>query len=118
MALGNLRAIGPVTVDYRNPTLRWTSQPTSHGIRTCTISGTVTIAQGDTLAEMVANPGAQETIGGFTGVKEFIEMDGDSLASKEGEYLLMSFDLEVEHRLVFGGRVSFSLNAAYLGDMA
>ncbi len=117
MALGNLRAIGPIVVDYRNPALSWKSEPSTHGIRPCTISGTVLMAQGHALAELVANPDARTTIGGFTGVLEFIEMDGDALASCEGYYLLQSLDLNIDRQFVYGGRAPFTLAAAYLGDL-
>lgn len=118
MALGNLREIGPVVVDYRNPSLSWTAAPTSHGIQPCTISGTIPEAQGHTLRELCANPDAQVTKGGFTGVQEEIVMDGSMLGPLSGTYLLQTFEFTVDRQFVYGGRGAFTLSAVYLGDMA
>lgn len=118
MALGNLQEIGPVVVDYRNPSLNWTAAPTTHGIQPCTISGTIPVAEGHTLRELCANPDNQTTVGGFTGVQEEIVMTGDHLASLSGTYLLQSFDFNVDRQFVYGGRVGFTLAAVYLGDSA
>lgn len=118
MALGNLREIGPVTVDYRNPSLTWTAAPTTHGIQPCKIAGTIPTAQGHTLRELCANPFTQTTVGGFTGVQEEIVMDGDHLEPLSGTYLLQSFEFDVARDLVYGGRVAFTLSAVYLGDLA
>ena len=118
MALGNLREIGPVEVDYRNPSLNWTAAPTTHGIQPCTISGTILVAQGHTLRELCANPDNQTTVGGFTGVLDEIVMDGDHLAPLSGTYLLQSFNFDVDRPYVYAGRVAFTLTAVYLGDLA
>lgn len=112
MALGNLVSIGPIEVDYRNPGLRWLSNPTSY-IWPCRIEGTVLTAEGQALLELVGNPHANKaTIDGYTGVLESIEMTGDHLAPLSGPYLLSDFELSVVRQLVFGGRVAFSLAAA------
>ncbi len=118
MALGNLRAIGPIEVEYRNPALVWTSNPTNHGISTCSISGTVEIPHGHQLRELVDNPAARTAVHGHVGVLEWLDMDGDSLAPLAGYYLLESFALDVDRQYVYGGRVSFSLTAAYLGGLS
>jgi len=118
VVLGNLQAIGPVVVDYRNPSLSWTAAPTSKGIQPCRISGTVVMESGHTLRELCANPAAQVTKGGFTGVQEWIAMTGDALGPLTGDYLLQSFDFNPDRQFVYAGRVAFSLSAAYLGDQA
>ena len=115
--LGNLRTIGAIAVDYRNPSLSWTSSPTNHGVRSCSISGTIEMAKGHQLAELVNNPAAQTTVGPATGVLEWVAMDGDALVSLTGYYLLESFDLDIEHQYVFADRVGFTLKATYLGDV-
>jgi hypothetical protein len=116
MALGNLREIGPVTVDYRNPSLRWTAEPTNGGMQPCTISGTIPVAQGHTLRELCANEAARITKQGFSGVLEWIEMDGDHLAPLAGNYLLQRFDFDVDRAFVYGGRVAFTLTAVYIPE--
>lgn len=118
MTLGNIRAIGPVVVDYRNPSLRWTGNPTNGGVQPCTIGGSLTLAQAHSLRELINNPDAPPiTRHGFTGVQEFIECDGDAVGPLEGEYLLQGFDFEIDHSYVFGGRALFTMTAAYLGDL-
>ncbi len=116
--LGNLREIGPVAVDFRNPSLRWTSAPTTHGIRTCSIAGTVEMATGHTLSELVNNPAGQVTVGGFTGVQEELVFDGDAVGPLAGPYLILSFDLDIDRQFVYAGRVAFSMTAARLPDTA
>lgn len=116
--LGNLRSIGPVEVEFRNPSLRWTSTPNTHGIRTCSIGGTVEMADGHTLAELINNPAARITKGGFTGVLEYLVFDGDAVGPLQGYYLLQSFDLDIDRQYVYGGRVAFTMTAAFLGEVA
>jgi hypothetical protein len=115
--LGNLRSIEGILVDYRNPSLRWTGSPTNHGLRPCTISGTIQMAKGHQLEEMASSMADRVTVGEVTGVQVYIVMDGDALASKQGYYIMESFDLEIEHRFVFADRVSFTFSGAYMGDL-
>ncbi len=114
---GDLVSIGAVAVDYRRPNLTWTGGPTTHGIRGCRIGGLVEDAAADTLSELVNNPSAQVTVGGFTGVQEYLIFTG-TLAGKTGYYLLENFDESTEHSLMFTGFTAFSLTGAYLGDLA
>lgn len=113
---GDLVSIGALAVDYRRPNLKFTSAPTTHGIRGCSISGLVEDSAADTLSELVNNP-IQVTIGGFTGVQEWVIFSG-TLAGKTGYYLLENFDEETEHSMMFSGFTGFSLSGAYLGDLA
>lgn len=118
---GDLASIGAVTVDYRRPSLRWTSEPTTHGIRPGSLSGTVDLTAGLELSELAANQDDQTTVGGFTGVRVDVVFTGDVLSSFSGDYLLQSFNLEIEHQWMFGGPsgpTPFSLNWVYLGDLA
>lgn len=118
MTLGDLNAIGPVPVIYRDPKLSWTSTPTGHGIRSCSITGLIELAKAQELSELVNNPAAQVTIGPATGVLEWIDMDGDVVGPFEGWYLLESFELSVEHQYSFNGPTGptpFSLTCTYLG---
>lgn len=108
---GDLVSIGAVAVDYRRPNLRWTSAPTTHGIRGCSITGLVEDAAADTLSELVNNPGAVVTVGGFTGVLETLTFSG-TLAGKTGDYILQNFDQSTEHSMMFTGFTSFNLSAA------
>lgn len=118
---GRLLSIGAITVDYRRPNLKWSSTPTSRGIRSCSISGLVELSKAHQLSELVANPLLARTIAGFTGVLEWVVFDGDVLLPFTGYYLLQTFDINVERELMFGGLsgpIGFSLTAAYLGDLA
>lgn len=118
---GRLVSIGAVTVDYRRPSLKWTSAPTNKGIRPCSITGLVELSKALTLSELVANHALAITRGGFTGVQEWVVFDGDVLESFTGYYLLQTFDINIERELMFGGPTGptgFSLTAAYLGDVA
>lgn len=118
---GRLLSIGPVAVDYRRPSLKWTSNPSNKGVRECSISGLIPLDAVHELSELVASPAEFRTIGGYTGVLEWMEFDGDVLLTFTGYYLISSFDVNIERELMFGGPTgltAFSMSAAYLGDMA
>lgn len=115
MAAGNLRSIGPIAVAYRAPSLEWTSSPSAHGIRACSISGLVDLDKGQQLAELVANPETQRTVGEYTGALEYIDFDGDVVGPFKGWYLLESFQIKTTHEIAFTGYTEFALDAAYLG---
>lgn len=114
---GDLVSIGGLEVDYRRPNLKRSASPTTHGIRAYSISGLVEDAAVDTLSELVNNPSAQVTVGGFTGVQENVIFSG-ALAGRSGYYLLQDFDDTVEHSMMFTGFTEFSLTAFDLGDLA
>lgn len=114
-----LTSIGTVTLTQYEPSLSWTSEPTRHGIRRCTISGRCDWTDADELSELVANPARQQTIGGFTGVLEFVTFSDSLLSPKTGYYLLESFEQSASHEHSVGtAPVPFSISAAYLGDLA
>lgn len=118
---GGIRYIGPVAVDYRDPNVTWTSE-SINGIRSCSITGLVTWTQAQQLSELVNNPARRITVGGESGVLEYLDLDDFHIRSFKGWYLLQSFSgPEVEHRFSvqvdrMAGPVPFSLDAAYLGD--
>ncbi len=112
----DLVSIGAVAVDYRRPSVKFSGGPTTHGIRACSIDGLVEDAAADTLSELVNNPAAQVSVGGFTGVQEYLTFTG-TLAGKTGYYILENFDETTEHSMMFTGFTAFSLTGAYLGDL-
>lgn len=119
-ATGGLISIGAVTINHGDPTFSWSGGPTGHGIRRCTIGGSCTWQQADTLSELVANPDDRTTTAGITGVREYVVFGGVLLASKTGYYLLLDFDQSAEHRHSLRGvtgDVPFTLSAAFLGDL-
>lgn len=112
-----LIGIGSVVISHGDPKFSWTAAPTSHGIRSCTISGSCLWLQADALEELVANEDRQTTIAGRTGVLEFIEFGGALLANRTGHYLLEDFkkDAGHEHSLNgVSGDVPFTIIAAYV----
>lgn len=114
-----LTAIGPVTINHGDPSFSYSGGPTGHGIRTGSISGSASWAAVNTLSELVANPDAQTTIGGRTGVLEWLEFSDSLMGSKTGYYLLEDFTQDADHRASLTATdVGFTLSAAYLGDMA
>lgn len=119
---GTLVSIGSVPVDWRRPAIRPSSSPTSHGIRPVSLSGAFDIEAIEILGELFANEARQETVGGFTGVKEWWVFSGDVLGLFTGWYITMSFDPSYEREWFFGTRgtssfMPFSMTAAYLGDL-
>lgn len=118
MILGNLRAVGPLTLDFSHPTgLRWVGQSTNKGVQPCSITGSALTAQVHQLRIMIHNPGAQVTVVGFTGIVEQLVMDGDALSPLQGLYVLERCTLEVDRRILFGNRLAFQLDGAFLGDL-
>lgn len=119
---GSLLRIGPIPIydrgQHRNPSLRWTSNPGAHGIRTCVISGQAPRASVLQLGELVANADRRLTIAGFSGVLEFLSFDGELVGPFRGWYLLTSIDVAAERPWSITTYTPFSLQAAYLGDVA
>lgn len=110
-------------MDWRRPSFRLTSTPTTHGIRPCSLSGLFDLPAIQTLDEMCSNPARQETVGGFTGVKEWLIFTGDVLEMYTGYYVIVSFDPDYQREFFFGtvgtsAFMPFSMSAAYLGDVA
>lgn len=116
---GRLLSIGPVAVDYRRPSLRWSSNPANNGVRECSISGLVPEDDVHELSEMCASPAAFRTIAGYAGVLEWVVFDGASLLPYVGYYLISSFESTFERELMVATTAftAFSLAAAYFGDL-
>jgi hypothetical protein len=113
-----LVSVGPVAVAIHVPTFNEGAQPITHGITSFEVSGLMAWATARTLKEMVANPDGRQTVGGQTGVLEYLVFTGDEQEAITGYYLLQSFILGAAtytHRKI--GRTPFSLTAAYLGDL-
>lgn len=120
MSLGNLRRIGPLDVSYKDPGLSWTSQPGSSGVRGVSISGLVELHRAQQLSELVNNPARSVTVGGYTGVLEYLHFDGHVVSPFTGWYLLDQFSINIEHRYSFNGVTGptpFSLSGYHLGRL-
>lgn len=86
------------------------------GSRTVTIRGSLPLLQAHQLSELVANRARRMTIGGATGVLEYVSFDARVANQFIGWYLLEAFSFE-PYRV--GDQVrycDFSLSATYLGD--
>ena len=116
-----LISIGPVVVNHGDPKFTWDSNASQHGIMPASVSGSCLWYQAQTLLELVNNRDARSTVGGRTGVLEWIEYGGPLLANLSGYYLLDTFSLAPEHVHSLSGiegDVAFALSCHYLGDMA
>ena len=114
-----LVAIGPVTISHGNPSFATGASPTGHGIESVTISGTCSWDASKTLRELVKNPYNQTTKSGHTGVLEWLEYDDDLLDDLTGWYILKGFDRDADQQSSLTTTdVPFTLQAAYLGDVA
>lgn len=118
---GRLLSIGAVTVDYRRPSLKWSSNPANKGIRECSISGLVPEDAAHELSELCASPAEFRTMGGYSGVLQWVIFDGGSLLPFVGYYLISSFEANYDRELMVTTGpttfTAFSLSAAYFGDM-
>ena len=114
-----LVAIGPVAISHGNPQFGTAAAPTTHGIESVSISGSCSWSAVHTLRELVNNPAAQTTIGGYTGVLEWLEYDDDLLEPLTGYYLLERFNLDADQQDSLATTdAPFTIQAAFLGDMA
>lgn len=111
-----LTAIGAITLTHFDPQFSWSSTPTSRAGRGATISGMVEWTQADQLSELIANPNRQTTIGGVTGVLEFVNFSDSLLASKTGWYLLQDFEQSPSQKHSVGASpVPISISAVFIG---
>lgn len=111
----NLRWIGPITVDYRDPQIKWTGA--RNGIRPMQMTGLIELSAAKQLLAMSVEPSAQVMIAGFEGILEWIEFDGDIVGEFKGLYVIERVDLGVNHRFSLGGPdgyTPFSMDAALL----
>lgn len=114
-----LVSIGPVAISHGDPAFSSSGRPTGHGIRSRTIAGSCSWAAWHTLDELVANEDAQTTVGGRTGVQEWLEFDDEMLGNFTGYYLLEEWNGSADHKASLTTTdVPFTLTAAYLGDLA
>ena len=114
-----LVSIGAAAIDHGDPVYSWRSSPDSHGIRAASIGGSASWAAAKTLGELVANPTGRQTVGGFTGVLEYIVFDDSLLSDLTGYYLLQDFTISAgQQDSLTTTDVPFTLSAAYLGPLA
>lgn len=114
-----LVSIGPVSLFHGNPDFSWSAAPTSRSGQAASISGLTDWDEAHELRELIANPALQQTVGGSTGVLEWIEFDDDLLGPFTGYYLLTAFAMSpTQDSSVGGSPVAFSLSADFIGDGA
>lgn len=108
--------VGPVMTRPYNFKATRDSPSSVRGFRRLSFSGTLEIGLADAVEELVVNPSSRLTIGGETGVREYVESESPGLASINGWYLLTSFNstLSVDPLWPY---VDFTLQATYLGDV-
>jgi hypothetical protein len=110
-------AIGPIVTTPYNFKASRSSPSNVRGFRTLSFSGTLEIALVDQLDELIVNPAARTTIGGVSGVLEYVESSSAQLGTINGWCILTGFDstLSVDPIWPYG---EFSIQATYIGDMA
>jgi len=110
--------IGPVAMQPYNFLPQFNSTANVRGFRTGAFTGDVALAPAYALSELVANPAAYVTVGGATGVLEYVSSDNAMLTHFNGYYLLQSFDF-TPSRIGDDARFTgFALHAILLGDVA
>lgn len=122
--------IGPIVVDWFVPTLSVDATPAGKGLDSVTIEGTAAYPVVHSMRELIKNYQARQTIGGVTGILEYVEMECASLASWDGWYLLLGISMSTDRLRIEAAEsddptlgqgttatVPFSITAAYLGDM-
>jgi hypothetical protein len=112
--------LGPVAVpaEIGDPSFRWTSDPNANGLRGAAFSGSLFWPQVHQLGELVDNADRQVTIGGKTGVLEYVHFDDNYRGPVRGWYLFESFELgEADHAASTTGEVKFSLTCSLVGDV-
>lgn len=123
--------IGPIFIDWFTPTLTVDSSPMDKGTSSWKIGGAAPHLVVEELRELVENYHGRVTIGTETGVLEYVRFGCASLESRDGWYLLQGFNESIDKLhmdaidstdidLGHGDTavLSFSISAAYLGDMA
>lgn len=107
---------GPVEALHYNPS--YTQRAIVDGISDVQIGGALPLAEAQTLWELVNNKDNRTTIGGRTGVLEWIESPYPVIAPFNGWYLLQAMDF-TPYKFSNGTiAADFTLSCAYLGDMA
>lgn len=108
--------VGPIITRPYNFRCTRSSPSGVKGFRTVTFSGDVDQSVADALDELVVNPAARRTIGGQSGVPEYVESDSPGMPTISGMYLLTSFDstLSVDPIWPFA---NFTLQCILMGDL-
>lgn len=116
LAAVSLLRVGPITAAPYNFNISRSSPSNAKGFRTITFSGDVDSDVADQLDELVVNPDARRSVGGQTGVQEYVESTSPALVSVNGYCLLTGFDatLSIDPNWPFA---SFSLTAILMGDL-
>jgi hypothetical protein len=86
-------AIGDITFEWFAPTASEDATPAGQGISSVTIGGSGTRLQIDQLRELLRNFRRRRTVGGVTGILEWVDLGCDSLESWTGWYLLQSMNV-------------------------
>jgi hypothetical protein len=109
--------VGPISTRPYNFTAQRSSPSGVRGFRRLTFAGDVDAYLADMLDELVINPAARRTIGGESGVLEFVEAESPGIPTVSGWYLLTSFDSTLSVDPIWP-YARFSLQATLIGDQA
>lgn len=115
----SLTRIGPVAVTFMDPSYSVESQPTARGHRAVSLGGQLQWDEAQQLSELVANQDRRITVGGVSGVLEYVHADDELLAPFRGWHLLTAFSIKAGHSHSLAGvtgPVPFDLSAVQLGD--
>lgn len=110
--------IGPVVTTPYDFTATVAAASNPKGFRELSVSGSIENALAETLSEMVANRDARTTLGGVTGVLEYVIFGSPAMAHMTGDYLLLDFPTSPDGIDPDWPYSKFSLKAVYLGDLA
>ncbi len=112
----SLTDFGPVETTWYNPDYQQTALV--DGISDVTFGGEMPLADAQTLWELVNNDAARVTKYGHTGVQEFVTCPYPVVAPFNGYYVFKAMTF-TPYRFSNGTlAASFTLQAAYLGDLA
>lgn len=111
--------IGPVALDLFDPSFSWVSAPSAAGTRQASLNGTVDWAIAHQLSELVANPDRNLTVGGDSGVLEYVWSSDSMLRAFNGWYLLKQCNVSPAREHSLGGDravVPVAISAVHLGE--
>jgi hypothetical protein len=106
--------LGPVRGQVYNAGPSWASD--SSLLRSATFAGHLTVAGAEQMSELLANTARRVTIGGHTGVLEFVWSESGVVNNFNGWYLLEQFSFEPYRIGDSTTYVAFTLDATYLGS--
>lgn len=110
--------IGPVLAPIYNWQPSWASRSTPNGFRAVSHSGHMTLTVAYQLSELVANRDRRVTIGGESGVLEYIWSESPVAANFNGWHLLTDFAMSPQKIGADARYTPITLGALHLGTYA